>query len=169
MSKIYTRMAKITTERRLEAMNEKREDFEMTKFLMMAVAAMALVTTGAYAQTNDTTAEVNMKTPDITARGERYADYVQRMPNSTVRTTTTRTTYTKTNMGNGQAVMEDGAEIYRPYRTFTRVINQAPVVTRVDSATYSAPDEQISMEQEADMLINKVENGPVVGQIMIVE
>jgi hypothetical protein len=139
----------------------------MSKLWMATAMALTLAAPAAFADFNDSTAEVNVKTPDITARGENYSDYVQRVPNSTTRTTTT--TYTTTaKRGVGQANLGD-EEVYRPYRSYTRVINKTPeVVTTTRSATYSSPDENVSMEQEADFLINNVENTPPAGEFVII-
>jgi hypothetical protein len=124
----------------------------MSKLWMASLLALTLTAPAAFADFNDSTAEVNVKTPDITARGENYDQYVRRVPNSTTRTTTTTYTTTRSVEGGGEEV------VYRPYRTYERVISQTPTTVTSSTSTYTDPNESYSMEQEADLLINNVES-----------
>ncbi|HEY1096004.1 MAG TPA: hypothetical protein VGF14_02060 [Alphaproteobacteria bacterium] len=138
----------------------------MSKSALMIALALVMVSPAAFAgdRANDTSAEVNVSTPDITARGEDYTAYRQANPTVTRHTTTTYTT----RRGVGQAMMGDETT-FRPYRTYSRTIEEsrAPVVT-THTTTYSSPDDRMTLEQEADMLLNEVDDMPVMTDTVII-
>jgi hypothetical protein len=123
----------------------------MFKFTLAATLALFVTLSApAFAQgTNDSTAEVNVTTPDMA-----YHDgYHGGLPAGRTTVQTTTTSYTSTNRNSGQALMGDEV-IFRPYRTYSRTIPVQPVIVRhAGMIAPLDPAEEASMEYEANLLL----------------
>ena len=137
------------------------------KIWMAAALAFVLTAPAAFADFSDTSSEVTASTPDITPHSDNPA-YLGAGENTTVQRSST--TYTTTIRRSGQSQMGD-EHVFRPYRTYTKVIEGTPLVTtHTSSVTYDPQpvDAELSLEREADLLVNSLGEAPVTTETTII-